>query len=214
MRRRIAITALLGFVAASAAAQDRHAALRRDLDAMTARLALHPTGQQVAADAQMLASEYRSLGPYARAFGPGEYAVNRAIARRSLDWLWHASLLYGRDPEVAQAFLLGYDSIGGFYRDYGPFYQPGAYVAFAGATRLAQRLVLYGLQADLFEREAARFALSYGTFAALNGALLTPWNFPQDLPAASGTPDPAVTIKQVELPEVDVSTLNAEQKAA
>src|SRR4051812_20593414 len=115
--RRLVITALFAFVAASAAAQDRHAELRRDLDAMTARLALRPTAQQVIADARLLASEYRSLGPYARAFGPSEYAINRAIARRSLDWLWRASLLYSRDPEVAQAFLLGYDTIGGFYRD-------------------------------------------------------------------------------------------------
>jgi hypothetical protein len=216
MSRVIVISLSLALFATSVGAQDRHAALRRDLDTMTVRLGgVRPTPQQVIADAQLLTSGYRSLGPFARGFGPADYALNRDVARRSLEWLGRASLLYGRDPLVAQAFLLSYESIGGFYRDYGPFYQPGAFVAYAGATRLAQRLVLYGLDPDRYEREAGRFALAYGTIAALNGALLTPWNVPRDLPdIASLKLEPTVAIKQVELPAVDVAKLDADQKAA
>jgi hypothetical protein len=201
-------------VASSATAQDRHAALRHELDVMSGHLGVRPTAQQVIADAERLASGYRSLGPLASGFGPADYAVNRELARRSLDWLTRASYLYGRDPLVARAVLLGYDSIGGFYRDYGLFYRPGAFVAYAGATRVAQRLVLYGLDADLYEREAARYALAYGAIAASSGALLTPWNLPGDLPDAAAPPDPAVVIKQVDLPAVDTSKLTPEQKEA
>jgi len=224
MFRTIAVCCCLGLLASpdvlaqrgGIGAQNSHAALRHDLDTMTIRLGgVRPSSQQLIADAQLLTSGYRSLGPFARGFGPADYALNREVARRSLEWLGRASVLYPRDPLVAQAFLSSYDSIGGFYRDYGPFYQPGAFVAYAGATRLAQRLVLYGLDPGRYEREAGRFALAYGTIAALNGALLTPWNSPRDLPdTASLKPDPIAEIQQVDLPAVDVAKLDAEQKAA
>jgi hypothetical protein len=223
MLRTIVICVSTGLLAASSVsaqgggrAQNSHAALQRDIENMTARLGgARLTPQQVIADAQLLSSGYRSLGPFARGFGPADYAINRDVARRSLEWLGRASVVYGRNPLVAQSFLASYDSIGTFYRDYGAFYQPGAFVAYAGATRLAQRLMLYGLEPDRFEREAARFALAYGTFAALNGALLTPWNVPHDLPDTTSVKlQPIATVHQVELPVVDAAALTAEQKAA
>jgi len=196
--------------------QNHQAALHHDLDTMTARMTgLRPTRQQVIADAQVLTSGYRSLAPFVGGFGPADYALNRQVARRSLEWLARASMLYGRDPVAAQAFLRTYESIGGFYRDHGPFYQPGAFVAYAGATRLAQRLVLDGRDTDRFERELNRFALEYGTIAAFNGALLTPWNAPRDLPdSAPLKPEPTVELQPVPLPEVNVAHLDAAQKAA
>lgn len=113
------------------AAPNSQFAIGRDLDRMTARLGgVRPTSQQVIADARLLTSGYRSLVPFVRGFGPADYAYNRLVARRSLEWLARASTLYGRDPLVAQAFLSSYESIGGFYRDHGPFYQPGAFVAY------------------------------------------------------------------------------------
>ena len=135
------------------------------------------------------------------------------VARQSLEWLGRASVLYGRDPLVAQAFLSSYESIGGFYRDYGRFYQPGAFVAYAAATRLAQRMVFYGYDADRYERDYNRYALAYGTIAALNGALLTPWNAPHDLPDVdSPMTQPTVVIQQVQLPEVKVAELGPERR--
>jgi hypothetical protein len=110
-------------------------------------------------------------------------AIEAASVTRSLEWLARASLLYGRDPLAARAFLTSYDAIGGFYGD-GPFYRPGAFVAYAGGARLARRLVLYGLDPTWFEREMERFALAYGSLAAFNGALQTPWTAPHDLPEA------------------------------
>jgi hypothetical protein len=227
MLRIIVICVSVGLVAASGASAgnqrrggggspNSHAALRHDLDTMTTRLSgVRPTPQQVIADARLLTSGYRSLVPFVRGFGPADYALNRHVARRSLEWLARASLLYGRDPLVAQAFLSSYDSIGGFYRDYGPFYHPGAFVAYAGATRLAQRLILDGYDTDRYERELNRYALAYGTMAAFNGALLTPWNTPRDLPDIdSPRPEPTVVLKPVELPEVNVAQLDAEQRAA
>lgn len=220
------ISATIALVVASASArgqqrgaavlQDRHAELRREVDAMTARLrARQPTPQQVIADAQRLESGYRSLVPLVRGFGPGDYALNRALARQSLEWLARASLLYGRDPLVARAFLRSYDAIGGFYCDYDPFYRPGAFVAYAGATRLARRLVLDGRDATRFERELERFALAYGALAVVGGALQTPWTAPYDLPEADPPrAESTVIVKPVELPDVDVSTLDAEHKAA
>ena len=200
----------------AARAPDSQAMLRRDIDNMTTRLSgVRPTSQQVIADAQLLASGYRSLAPFVRGFGPADYAVNRLVARRSLEWLARASVLYGRDPLVAQAFLSSYDSIGGFYRDYGSFYRPGAFVAYAGATRLAQRMILNGYDTDRYERELNRYALAYGTIAAFNGALITPWNTFRDLPDLdSPKPESTIVLKQVELPEVNVAKLNPEQKAA
>jgi hypothetical protein len=200
----------------AARAPDHQAAFRLNLDGMHARLGgVRPTPQQIIADSRLLSSGYRSLVPFVRGYGPSDYALNRLVARRSLEWLGRASVLYGRDPLVAQAFLSSYDSIGGFYRDYGGFYQPGAFVAYAGATRLAQRMVLNGYDTDRYERELNRYALAYGTIAAINGALITPWNSYRDLPDVdSPRPGPTVVLKQTELPDVNVSQLNAEQKAA
>jgi hypothetical protein len=227
MRRTIVTClslALLAAAGASAGEQGRgaggsvnsQAAFRHDLDGMHARLGgVRPTSQQIIADARLLTSGYRGLVPFVHGFGPTDYALNRLVARRSLEWLGRASVLYGRDPLVAQAFLGSYESIGGFYRDYGRFYQPGAFVAYAGATRLAQRMVLNGYDTDRYEREFNRYALAYGTIAAFNGALMTPWNSPRDLPDVdSPKAGPTVELKPTELPEVNVAQLNAEQKAA
>jgi hypothetical protein len=194
---------------------DRQVELRRDVDTMAARLSgPRPSTQQVIADAHRLTAGYRSLAPLARTFHAPEYAVNLAIARHSLEWLARASLLYGRDPLAARAFLTSYDTIGGFYGG-GPFYRPGAFVAYAGGARLARRLVLYGLDANWFEPEMERFALAYGSLAAFNGALQTPWTAPHDLPDADPSQAvPVVAINPMPLPRVDVTKLDPAQKAA
>ena len=194
---------------------DRQVELRRDVDTMAARLrGPRPSTQQVIADANRLTAGYRSLTPYARSIhGPG-YAMNLTIARQSLEWLNSASLLYGSDPLVARAFLTSYDAIGGFYGG-GPFYRPGAFVAYAGGARLARRLALYGRDAPWFENEMERFALAYGSLAAFNGALQTPWTAPHDLPEADPPQAvPVVAINPVPLPHVDVTQLDPAQKAA
>jgi hypothetical protein len=186
---------------------------QRDIDAMSARLA-GSNAQQAAADAQRLAAAYGALGPQVAGFGPSDYVRNREMARRSLDWLGRASLAHGRDPYAAQAFLASYDSIGRFYQGPGMFYRPGAFVAYAAAMRLAQRLVLLGQDPTRYERALDRYALAYGTFAVANGGLLMPWNFPADLPAESGNAQPVVVLKPTELPAVDASALSPADKAA
>jgi len=228
MRRTIVVCISLGllFVPSASAhdrqrsgggVQDRHAELRRDVDAMTARLGgQRATSQQVIADAQRLTSGYRSLVPFVRGFQPADYVLNIELARRSLEWLARATLLFGRDPLVASAFLRSYDAIGGFYGDYGPFYRPGAFVAFAGATRLARRLIFDGRDPNRFERELERYALAYGTLAAYGGAFQTPWTAAYDLPQSAPPlrqPEHSVELKPVELPDVDASRLDAEQQA-
>jgi hypothetical protein len=51
--------------------------------------------------------------------------------------------------------------------------------------------------------------------AAFGGALLTPWTSPRDLPdTAPAKSEPTVVLKPVELPSVDVTQLDAAQKAA
>ena len=199
----------------TAGPQDRQIELRRDVDGMAARLrGPRPSTQQVIADAHRLTAGYRSLAPLAGGFRAPEYAVNLAIARQSLEWLGRASLLYGHDPLTARAFLTSYDAIGGFYAG-GPFYRPGAFVAYACGARLARRLALYGLDQTWFDREMERFALAYGSLAAYNGALQTPWTAPHDLPDADPSQAvPAVAIDPVPLPHVDVRKLDAAQKAA
>jgi hypothetical protein len=203
-------------VAASASGQDPQAALRRDVDAMTANLGSRMTPQQVAADAQRIAAGYRSLGPYARGFSASQLAANRDVARRSLAWLSRASMMYGRDPIVAQAFFAGYDSIGNFYQDFGPLYQPGAFVAWSGASRLARRMAYWQAgDASRYERDMERYALAYGTIAAAQGALLVPWSMPGDLPIGEPPPTrPTVVVKPVELPMVDPANLTADEKAS
>jgi len=172
------------------------------------------TYQDIIADSRRLAVGYRSLVPLVRGFGPTDYALNREVARRSLAWLARAGVLYTGNPVVARAVMETYDSIGGFYRDYGPFYRPGAFVAYAGATRLAQRLILEGRHAGIFERDLDRYALAYGTLATLNGVIVGPWTVPRDLPQDSaGVMEPAVALTPVAMPKVDVTTLTAEQKA-
>jgi hypothetical protein len=221
MLRPVVICLSIGVLAAPGTsarqvAPNGQTAFGRDLDAMAARLgAGRPTPRQLIADAQLIASGYRSLGPHVRRFGPADYTLNRLVARRSLEWLSRAGAIYRRDPLVAEAFLRSYDSIGGFYAHYAPFYRPGAFVAYAGATRLAQRLILEGLDDYGFDRELDRFALAYGAMAALNGALLVPWNTPRDLPDTSSPKSGrTAAIKPVELPEVDVTQLDAGQKEA
>lgn len=190
-------------------------ALRADIDGMTARLGGRVTSQQAMADAQRLALGYRSLGPLVRGFGPADYAVNREMARRSLSWLSRANLLYASDPLAARAFLDAYDSIGGFYRDGGRFYSPGAYVAYASATRLAQRLVRAGVQGDWYARQLQRYALAYGELAVLDGQLVGRWGLPQDLPEGTSTKaDAGAPLKPLELPKVDITKLTPAQREA
>ena len=190
-------------------------ALRSDLDGMTARLGSHGTSQQAIADAQRLTLGYRSLGPSVRGFGPADYALNRDMARRSLAWLSHAGVVYAHDPVAARAFLDAYDSIGVFYRDYGRFYYPGAYVAYAGATRLAQRLGRVGVQGDWYLPYLQRYALAYGSLAVLDGQLVGRWGVPEDLPAAEPTKaDAGAPLKPLDLPKIDVTTLSPAQREA
>ena len=40
--------------------------------------------------------------------------------------------------------------------------RPRAFVAYAGATRLAQRMILNGYETDRYERELNRYSLAYG----------------------------------------------------
>jgi hypothetical protein len=191
------------------------AVLRRDVEAMSTRLAGRMTPQQVVADAERLGAGYRALGPHVRGFGPRDYAMNREIARRSLDWLSRASLVYGRDPYVGRAFLLSYGTIGSFYHDYGPFYHPAAFVAYAGAARIARRFILQGGNVGWYEGELDRYALAYGAVAAYHHAYLAPWNVPQDLPQeAPVTLEPVVVPAPVPLPALDMSGLDAAQRAA
>jgi hypothetical protein len=199
----------------TAGAPDRQVDLHRDVDAMAARLTgPPPSAQQVVADANRLTAGYRSLAPLAPGFRAPEYAVNLAIARRSLEWLGRAWILYPRDPVVARAFLTSYDAIGGFY-GHGPFYRPGAFVAYAAGARLARRLMLYGLDPTWFGPQMERFALAYGSLAAFNGALQTPWTAPRDLPDVDPPQTvPVVTLTPVRLPAVDVTKLDAAQQAA
>ena len=187
--------------------------LQRDLDGMTARLNGRVTQQDIIADSRRLTAGYRSLVPWVGGFGPTDYALNRQVARLSLGWLSRATSLYWTNPLVARAVMDSYDSIGGFYRDYGRFYRPGAFVAYAGATRLAQRLILGGYNASLYERELDRYALAYGTLATLNGQIVGPWSVPHDLPDTVAEP-PAPPLEPVKLPTVDASKLDPEQREA
>jgi len=189
--------------------------LRTDIDGMTARLGGRITPQQAMVDAQRLAAGYRSLGPLARGFGPADYAYNREMARRSLYWLSRANIRYAGDPLAARAFLDAYDSIGVFYRDYGRFYAPGAYVAYASATRLAQRLARVGVQGDWYARELQRYALAYGSLAVLDGQLVGRWGTPQDLPAGETTKaDAGAPLKPLELPRIDITKLSPAEREA
>ena len=223
MIRIIALSAVIGLAGAQAVDAQRgsgranpQVALRSDLDGMNARLGgSGATSRQAVADAQRLALGYRSLGPLVGGFGPADYAMNRDMARRSLTWLSRAGYMYRSDPLAARAFLDAYDSIGVFYRDYGRFYSPGAYVAYAGATRLAQRLARGGIQADVYTRELQRYALAYGNLAVLDGRLVGRWGVPQDLPEAAPAPtDATAPLKPLELPKVDITKLDAAQREA
>jgi hypothetical protein len=225
MIRHITLTAIvIGLIGAQAAGVHAQrgvgqagpqAALRTDLDGMTARLGGRGTPQQAIADAQRLATGYRSLGPHVRGFGPNDYAVNREMARRSLYWLSRANIMYAGDPLAARAFLDAYDSIGLFYRDYGYFYSPGAYVAYASATRLAQRLARVGVQGDWYARELQRYALAYGALAVHDGQLVGRWGVPQDLPDGAPTKaDAGAPLKPLELPRMDITKMTPEQREA
>lgn len=189
-------------------------ALRSDLDGMTSRLGSRGTSRQAIADAQRLTLGYRSMAPHVRGFGPADYAMNREVARRSLVWLSRAGAYYANDPLAARAFLDAYDSIGVFYRDYGRFYSPGAYVAYAGATRLAQRLARVGVEGDWYAR-GQRYALAYGALAVLDGQLVGRWGLPQDLPMAAPTPaEASAPLKPLELPKIDIAGLSPAQRQA
>lgn len=193
---------------------DAQATLRSDLNGMTTRLGGgRGTSRDAMADARRLAVGYRGLAPLVRTFGPADHALNRDVARRSLFWLSRAAILYGADPLAARTFLDAYGAIGGFYRDYGHFYVPGAYVAYAGAARLAQRLAFATSDASWFEHELDRYALAYGTLATLNGTFIPPWTTPQDLPDTAPPPTrPPVVLTPLALPPIDVSTLEPAQR--
>jgi hypothetical protein len=190
------------------------AAFRTDVDGMTARLsAPGVTSRQAIADAQRIVAGYRSFGPLARTFGPVDYALNRDVARRSLRWLGRAGALYAHDPLAARAFIDAYDVIGGFYRNYGGFYTPGAYVAYASAARLAQRLTYYPYDRVWFSSAFDRYALAYGTYATLNGMLVPRWTTAQDLPVDEvPATDPPAALTPLPMPKMELAGLDAEQR--
>jgi hypothetical protein len=190
------------------------AVFRADVDGMTSRLgAGRLTPREAIADAQRIAAGYRGFGPLVRTFGPVDYALNREVARRSLHWLTRAGALYATDPFAVRAFLDAYDVIGGFYRDYGGFYAPGAYVAYASAARLAHRLTYYPHDPLWFAQALDRYALAYGTLATLNGMLVPRWTMVQDLPTTDvAKAEPAAALTPLALPKVDVTGLDATQR--
>ena len=190
------------------------AAFRADVDGMAARLGPGFTARAAAADAQRIVAGYRAFGPLVRTFGPADYALNRDVAYRSLRWLTRAGALYGADPFAARAFLDAYDVMGGFYRDYRGIYAPGAYVAWASAARLAQRMTYYPHDPLWFSQALDRYALAYGTFATMNGTLVPRWTMFQDLPPADAAPstEPPAALTPTPLPTVDLTGLDAAQR--
>ena len=190
------------------------AAFRADVDGMMGRLGTGLTARAAAADAQRIVAGYRAFGPLVRTFGPADYALNRDVAYRSLRWLTRAGTLYGADPFAARAFLDAYDVVGGFYRDYRGIYAPGAYVAWASAARLAQRLTYYPHDPLWFSQALDRYALAYGTFATMNGTLVPRWTMFQDLPPADAPPstEPPPALTPTPLPTVDVTGLDGTQR--
>ena len=189
-------------------------ALRVDLDGMIARVAAGPgSARQARADAQRLAVGYRGFGPLVSTWGPADYALNRQMARRSLVWLGRSSLWYRTDPLVTRAYLDAYDSIGSFYRGHGGWYYPGAYVAYAGATRLARRLAMASLY-DWSQREFERYALAYGALAVANGTLVGRWTLPSDLAEGAAAAPAPPQLKPVEMPRVDTAAMSADERAA
>ena len=224
MMRTVVVALVVGVLVAAGApvvAQQRGASpnpqvvLRRDLDAMNGRPgAVRLTPREAAANAQRLSLGYRSLIPIVGGFGPADYALNRVLAQQSLAWLARTGVWYMNDPLAARAYLDAYDTIGGFYRDNGRFYAPGAYVAYAGGARLARRLML-GTPYDWSQRELERYALAYGTMAALDGRYIGRWETPQDLPADAPPPAQApMALKPLELPTIDQASLTPAQREA
>lgn len=214
MLRHVALIVCLAAAAAVTATAQRGAppgggGLQAELQDMTARLgASGPTPRDAIANAQWIVGRYRSFGPLVRTYGPADYALSREMARRSLDWLWRAGTLHARDPLAVRAVLDAYDAVGLFYRDYGRFYAPGAYVAYASAARLAQRLTFYRTDPLWFAQAFDRYALAYGTLAAASGMIVPRWTRIQDLPDAdTTTPDAAPALVPVPLPKVDANAL-------
>jgi hypothetical protein len=188
------------------------AALQRDLQTMASEISgPGRTPRQAMQHLERLVYGYRALGPWVGGWGPADYALNRTLARQSLAWLGRTSVWYMNDPVAARAYLNAYDTIGGFYRDQGRFYGPGAYVAYAGGARLARRLAL-GYHYDWTMRELDRYAMAYGTLATGDGRYIGAWSQPQDLPDSSAAA-PAEPLKPIELPKIDTTGLTPEQRA-
>jgi hypothetical protein len=184
---------------------------------MTARLeAGKGSSQQVVADARRLTAGYRSLEPVASRFGPADYALNRQVAQQSFAWLSRARVLYGGDPLVNAELMRAYGSIGGFYHDYGAFYPAGAFIAYGGAARLARLLVLGAGNSRQIESELERYSLAYAMSAYAYGSMFDWWVQPTGVrEPPQVTPGRApTTLKPVEMPSVDASTLNAEEREA
>jgi predicted AlkP superfamily pyrophosphatase or phosphodiesterase len=223
MVRALFVVACLGVAVHSTAAvgaqhgttsTSAQAVFRTDVDGMAARLgAGRTTSREAIADAKRIVDAYRGFGPLIRRFGPPDYALNREVARKSLFWLSRAGAFYAHDPLAVRAFLDAYDVIGGFYRDNAGFYAPGAYVAYASAARLAQRLTYYPYDPVWFASALDRYALAYGTYAALNGMLIPRWTMVQDLPVADvGPSQPQPELTLLALPKVDATGLDAAQR--
>ena len=196
------------------ASTNPQAVFRTDVEGMAARLdGGRMTSREAIADARRIVGAYRGFEPLVRTFGPSDYALNQEVARQSLLWLSRVGPFYAHDPLAVRAFLDAYDVIGGFYRDHGRFYAPGVYVAYASAARLAQRLTFYRNDPVWFASAFDRYALAYGTYAALNGMLVPRWTSVQDLPAADVPPsEPQPALTPLPLPKVDALGLDATQR--
>jgi hypothetical protein len=223
MRRTIASAVALTVLAVgvhaggqgSASSRKGQAVLRGDIDSMTARLGGgRSTPQEVIADAQRLTSGYRSMVPTVRSFGPDDYALNRLLAGQSFAYLARARTLHGTDPRVNAALMQAYGSIGGFFNDHGAFYPAGAFIAYSGAARMARQMILYGRGSRQVESDLERFSLAYATAAYAHGSMFDWWVQPDGVrEPAQFTPGGAPSsLKEVDLPVVEIDALNAEQR--
>ncbi len=199
--------ALVCVMASGAHAGQGGAFADRDFDAMDARL----VGRGVPAavlirDAERIAAGYRPGSEPGGAFG-------RRAARRSLAWLTRAGLYYGRDEYVAQALFRAYGALGVYYG--GGVYGPAAYVAYASAARLAQRMVLQGVGSGFAAAELDRVALAYGTLAVGHGHLFWPWGWYRDLPESAAMDEPPVPeLTMVAFPKIETAGLTSDERAA
>ena len=175
--------------------------------------------QQLASGVSALSTSIQGLPPVGPSATPADYAANQQLVRDAYSTLGAVEALPGNSPALRSSLAGAYGTLGDFqarpeFKGHG-FNPVRAYGRASGLTRGV--MLSSGFNDRMAERSLERYAMSMATYNLVNGRI---WDSmyggsqrPQEEPYDFNV-QPSVERLPVPVPEIDASSLNAQDRAA